>query len=340
METVPEVTVVVPVYNAEVHLRECVDSILNQTFQNVELILVDDGSSDGSAAICDAYAAQHGNVRVFHQKNQGVAAARNAGLQNARGEYVSFVDSDDWLEPDALRIAIEQSRSKRLDLYIMGYRRVVEQTEGQPELYEKTGDGSVLMIDDAHSRESQNALCALDAAGFLYSCWGKLFRREWIADARFTLGDSYGEDSIFVLDCLEHGARLRVGSKPLYDYREQADGLVRGFRAGKSDDIAVLHRRLLSFYDRSILDVDNLAFFHRRFANDVLWAMDTAFAPAPRISLEERLDFLMALSNTPSRSICLQGVKQAASSRVLKILFIVNNRVLWKWYVQRRVQHA
>ena len=94
----PKISVIVPVYNTEKYLRRCIDSVLAQTYQDFELLLIDDGSKDSSGAICDEYAAKDARVRVFHKENGGVSSARNLGLDNARGEWVTFVDSDDYIE--------------------------------------------------------------------------------------------------------------------------------------------------------------------------------------------------------------------------------------------------
>ena len=94
-------SVIVPVYNVETYLPRCVDSILQQSYENMEVILVDDGSQDGSGKICDEYAARDSRVKVIHKENGGLSSARNAGLDTAAGEYLTFVDSDDWIEPDA-----------------------------------------------------------------------------------------------------------------------------------------------------------------------------------------------------------------------------------------------
>ena len=122
----PKLSVIVPVYNASSWLRRCVDSVLEQPFRDFELILVDDGSRDSSGTICDEFAARDGRVQVIHQVNTGVSAARNVGIKSAQGEYLQFVDSDDWLEENysgALLAAAEQSGA---DVVIAGFRTVQE----------------------------------------------------------------------------------------------------------------------------------------------------------------------------------------------------------------------
>lgn len=102
----PKISVIVPVYKVEKYLRRCVDSVLNQTYQNIEVILVDDGSPDGSPAICDEYAQKDDRVKVIHKKNGGQSSARNAGMEAVTGQYVGFADSDDWIEPDTIEYCI------------------------------------------------------------------------------------------------------------------------------------------------------------------------------------------------------------------------------------------
>ena len=111
----PLVSIIVPVYNVKPYLNRCVDSLLGQSYQNMELLLVDDGSTDGSETLCDEYAAQDARVRVLHKKNGGLSDARNAGVDAAAGEYLSFVDGDDWVSPyyiENLYRALEQAQSR------------------------------------------------------------------------------------------------------------------------------------------------------------------------------------------------------------------------------------
>ena len=112
----PLVSIIVPVYNVKPYLNRCVDSLLGQSYQNMELLLVDDGSTDGSETLCDEYAAQDARVRVLHKKNGGLSDARNAGVDAAKGEYLSFVDGDDWVSPyyiENLYRALEQAGAGR-----------------------------------------------------------------------------------------------------------------------------------------------------------------------------------------------------------------------------------
>ena len=120
------VSIIVPVYNAEKYLKRCVDSILVQDYSNIELILMDDGSTDASGTICDDYAKQDGRVRVVHKENTGVSDTRNRALDLAEGVYVQFLDSDDWIEPETLEKTLEAGLREEADLVMFGFRWVDE----------------------------------------------------------------------------------------------------------------------------------------------------------------------------------------------------------------------
>ncbi len=126
MFRLPKATVVVPVYNVEKYLQKCVDSILAQTEPDFELLLVDDGSTDGSGGLCDKLAERDGRIRVIHQENQGLGGARNTGIQAAVGDWLLLVDSDDWIEPQTLEKALEAGLREEADLVVFGYRSVDE----------------------------------------------------------------------------------------------------------------------------------------------------------------------------------------------------------------------
>ncbi len=186
----PAISVIVPVYNAEKYLHRCIDSILSQTFTDFELLLIDDGSKDKSGAICDEYAVKDSRVRVFHKENGGVSSARNLGLDNAEGEYIAFVDADDWIEATFLECMYPYDDF--FDLVCAYYK-----AHGWKGWIAKPYDNCSF---------DKNTL-PLFFEQHLISCntvWCKLFKRQLIWDYRvkFDLAYSYGEDTLFVLDYL------------------------------------------------------------------------------------------------------------------------------------------
>ncbi|MBP1553759.1 MAG: glycosyltransferase family 2 protein [Oscillospiraceae bacterium] len=118
------ISIIIPVYNAEKYIEKCVDSLVNQTYKNLEIILVNDGSTDNSGSLCDSFAAKDDRIKVIHKQNGGVSSARNAGLDAATGEYITFADSDDWLDTSAFDICAAEMKKNNLDLLVCGYNTV------------------------------------------------------------------------------------------------------------------------------------------------------------------------------------------------------------------------
>ena len=180
----PTISVIVPVYNTEKYLRRCIDSVLAQTYQDFELLLIDDGSKDSSGAICDEYAAQDARVKVFHKENGGVSSARNVGLDNARGEWITFVDSDDYIEENFLK-----SFEGNLDADLVV--------------------GNTVLITLPRTKHHCIPFgCYMDLEHFISSYllesilrvpWGKLYRANIIVDLRFNENMRLGEDTLFNL---------------------------------------------------------------------------------------------------------------------------------------------
>ena len=139
---VPGISLVVPVYNVQEYLPECLDSLLGQSFAAIEIILVDDGSTDASAEICDRYAARDGRIRVVHQQNAGVSKARNVGIRLARGKYLGFVDGDDWVDRDYCKRLYETLIDYRADISICSYY-VARSRKTKPE----AADGKITIYD-------------------------------------------------------------------------------------------------------------------------------------------------------------------------------------------------
>ena len=206
----PTVSVIVPVYNAEGVVSRGVDSILAQSYQDFELILVDDGSTDSSGAICDNYAQQDGRVRVIHQENAGVSVARNAGLNVAQGEWVTFVDSDDIVLDGFLEsLVIAVNRDERIDLAYCGYAII-------------DGSTSIKTYRSATYIGKEQLHDVLSSTKLLYRCspWAKFFRRSIITDngLQFDENLTISEDRLFLYQYLIHVRGVATTSTVGYLY--------------------------------------------------------------------------------------------------------------------------
>ena len=200
----PKVSVIVPVYKAEKYLRKCVDSLLAQTFRDFEVLLVDDGSPDKSGAICDEYARKDPRVRVFHKENGGVSSARNKGMDEARGEWVTFVDADDWLSFETL---------ESLSIYLKDYDIIRFSMVLVFPAYSKTKE-----LNEGVTREEYIKLL-VERRTILGVCGG-LYRLDKIngAGLRFREDIINGEDWLFQFQVVCSCERLRVVNKGLYYY--------------------------------------------------------------------------------------------------------------------------
>ena len=216
----PAVSFIVPVYNAEQTLRRCVDSILGQDFKDIELLLIDDGSTDGSPAICDGYAEKDPRVRVIHKENGGVSRARNLGISSAEGRYIQFVDSDDWISHDATAELYEAAAANDCDMVICDFYRVVGKRVQQKGNIDETG---------VFSREIYAEYMMENPADFYYGVlWNKLFRRDIIEQYGLRMNEevSWCEDFMFVLEYLLHAKTFFAVQKPLYYYVKTKGSLV------------------------------------------------------------------------------------------------------------------
>ena len=208
----PTVSIIVPVYNAEHTIPRCIESILNQEYSDFELLLVNDGSTDGSGAVCDAYAARDARIRVIHKENTGVSDTRNTALTQARGTYLQFLDSDDWITPDATSSLVRAAESAQCDLVVSDFYRVVGERVSQK------GD-----IDDdgVMTREEYAAHMMENPADFYYGVlWNKLYRRS-IVEAHHLRMDpeiSWCEDFMFNLEYIRYAETFRALQVPIYYY--------------------------------------------------------------------------------------------------------------------------
>lgn len=203
----PEISIIIPVYQVEKYLPRCLDSILAQTYADFELILVDDGSTDNSGVICDSYSEKDKRIRVLHQQNAGVSAARNAGLDAAQGKYIGFVDADDWVDTEMFRILHEDAKSENADIVMCD---AVTKTDGKPD-----AEDTIPMLDESCMIRKNDWSPALLAymAGAVWRC---LYKRELIKDLRFPVGIKISEDRLFNLQAMGKADNLHYDKRGLY----------------------------------------------------------------------------------------------------------------------------
>ena len=230
----PKVSVIVPVYGVEKYLDRCVQSIVDQTYTNWELLLIDDGSPDRSGEMCDEWKKKDERIRVLHKKNGGVSSARNLGLDNAKGEWVMFVDADDWIEKKCLKVCVDTVLEEKLDVVQFNFKQVND-------------DGKIFVRNDkVTTKMGGNAF--IKNGIYNVATWAALISKR-IIDAhnlRFPINVKLAEDQIFMMECLCEATRVRILGCDYYNYFNNNFGSV--FNTNSNDIVNSIHA-LLKFRD-------------------------------------------------------------------------------------------
>lgn len=241
------VSIIIPVYNAEKTVDHCVQSLLNQTYNALELILVDDGSTDQSPTICDSLAAQDTRIRVLHTANAGPAAARNAGLDQAHGAYIGFADADDWAEPDMFAALYAHAQKTEADVVVCDYwadkpnhSTICKPFPGKSRVFEAT-DIRTHVLPYFFGYTPEELACFTEHCPFADTrsyAWCCLYRASLLKDNHLLFPDEkqfYTEDNLFNLLAVSHAARLAYLAQPLYHYVEQASTFTGRFQPAYFD---------------------------------------------------------------------------------------------------------
>ncbi|WP_283680612.1 glycosyltransferase [Parablautia sp. Marseille-Q6255] len=216
----PMITIIIPVYNAEMTIVRCLDSVLKQEYTDFEVLIIDDGSTDNSGSICDSYEKKDSRVRVIHQENSGVSASRNLALKLAKGTYIQFLDSDDWITPNAMRLLSSAILANKCDMVICDFYRVSGKRVSQKGNIDEEG---LLTTEEFAAYMLENP------ADFYYGVlWNKLYRKELIETYQLKMDPtiSWCEDFMFNLEYLRHTKTLYALPIPLYYYVNTKGSLV------------------------------------------------------------------------------------------------------------------
>lgn len=240
------ITVIVPVYNVEKYIKECVDSLIHQTYRNIEIILVDDGSNDNSSKICDDYAAIDSRIKVIHKENAGLGFARNSGLEIATGKYVTFIDSDDMAERDLVERLMKEVAEKKADTCIGGFKRI---TEDGKVVFQESYAGEVFSGDDVYNKLFARMLgSAPDAHDAIrMSVWNVLYSMDIIRkhNIRFPSERVFiSEDIVWDSDYYRYAQAVSVIESTAYRYRITPGSLTRKYKPQMIDRICVLYNEM------------------------------------------------------------------------------------------------
>ena len=240
------VSVIVPIYNVELYLSKCINSIINQTYSNLEIILVDDGSTDNCGIICDKYAKEDNRIVVIHKSNGGLSSARNAGLDASNGELIGFVDADDYLELNMYEKLIENMNQYNSDIAICDYyfvrnNKININSKFENNMFVSVGKEKFNNVQNEYSRITEPS-------------WNKLYKSILFENIRYPKGKIF-EDSYILCDILDKAKNVSYLLEPLYYYVYRKNSIIHSFSVRHFNSVDSINKRIKFFNDKRYYDL-------------------------------------------------------------------------------------
>lgn len=315
------ISIIVPVYNAELYLQECIDSILDQTYQNFELILVDDGSADNSLAICESYRIKSDKIVVVHQNNAGVSAARNKGLSLVKGEYFCFVDADDSIESVMIESLYTAIKKNEAELSICGFKCIssnvtIERKPVAKEIYKAS---NIAEFVAEHYLE-----------WLISSPWGKLYKNIKFPTRNFDTNISLGEDLKFNIQYFEHIEKIVIINDCLYRYKEVEDSLTKTYKKGNYTAICDIYETTIQYFKRTKMSIDAI---NLKNVNYKLFSFCISFMSQNMLqaSFKESLSFINQICNNELLQQAIYDLPDISFTRKMYVWGIAHKFVMWLW---------
>lgn len=277
LKKAPLISIIVPVFKVENYLKKCVESIINQTYSNIEIILVDDGSPDNSGEICDEFASKDKRIKVIHKSNGGLSSARNAGIDVARGEYLGFVDSDDTIEPfmyEKLMASIEKDKTK---LAVCAVNYVFE--NGKKITKSNLGEDVVFDFYDAMIEMNSHRIFDMGA-------WSKLYHKELFSNLRFPVG-KLSEDYYIMYKIFDCAQKVSYVSTPCYNYLQRQNSITRNVNINHDHEYAA--KTQMDYLSSKYPELDTLG--HTAYASAALTVYDSYLKNGVKCSKDDLLHF-------------------------------------------------
>ncbi|MBI6056665.1 glycosyltransferase [Clostridium perfringens] len=258
-----KISVIVPIYNVEKYLEKCINSILNQTYKNLEVILVDDGSPDNCGKICDEYALKDNRIKVIHKENGGLSSARNSGLDIATGDYIGFVDSDDWIESNMYEILLNNAIKYNADISVGGVVDLLEENDKYIKT-KSTFNGTIETV----CLNKQEAMKKFFLGS--WSAWDKLYKRKVHEHLRFPQG-KINEDEAIAMHILDNCNNIVYTNEVFYNYISRPNSITTSEFSEKKLDWYKNCKYNLEFIKEKQPQLIKYALL--RFCNSIMWSL-------------------------------------------------------------------
>ena len=295
-----------PIYKVEPYLRRCLDSIVNQTYTNLEIILVDDGSPDGCPQICDMYAAKDNRIVVIHKNNGGLSDARNAGLNICKGIYISFVDSDDWVGRDYIKILVNNAKKEQADIVIEKFIK----TNSEGNQINREQKNNLFSAVSLNNKQSVGKLFDSDCV-FFGTAWGKIYARELFNNIRFPLGLIH-EDEYTLYKLLYNSRKTIFLDAALYFYFQRSSSIMGTASPSSIRALRAKVERYFFFKEKNEPDIQELCL--KNLCWDLLFAYGKDGLDKKSVGYSSRKE-LLAIMNS-----CQKDHWQSNSPLVEKLI--------------------
>lgn len=304
------VSIIIPIYNSEKYLRRCIDSVLWQTYLNWELLLVNDGSKDASLKICMEYAAKDSRIKLISKLNGGVSSARNKGIHLAQGEFICFIDSDDYIDKDMIMKLIIAMNESNTDIIICGIKRIIKTKEE-------------IFISPSKIIHDKKDICLFVADNYLKwlisSPCGKLYKRSLLPANLFNEEFSLGEDLQFNIEYFERINSMTIIDEPLYCYTTNNSSLTHTYRKKHYETMCSIYKYTLGYFNRT---VESNSSFMLKNVNYKLFSFCISFM-YQNINVSSKKDEMLFIKEICDNNYIREAIKELPRLNFIRKVYVI-----------------
>ena len=313
------ISVIIPIYNVEKYLKKCIESVINQTYKNLEIILVNDGSTDNSKNIIDKYSLIDNRIKIINKKNGGLSDARNAGIEIAKGEYITFLDSDDWIELDMYEKLYKYIKQENADIVQCSYQEVYNE-----EIYNQKIKAEIKIIsgkDSLYNLYGEHNVKTVVV-------WNKLYKIELFNDIRFPKG-KYHEDEFTTYKVLYKANKIVDCNLPLVYYRQRKGSIMNSkFNIKRLDTLEAFNQRLFFYREKNLIELQQITL------NKILIYTKLFYIKIKDSDIDNKDEILKVLRQSIKKDYILFMKNKYVSlkQKILLTIFVLNKGIFYQVY--------